>query len=45
MILTVTLNPTIDKTYEIGDLIDGQVNRVRSVTSIPGGKGINVARI
>lgn len=45
MILTVTLNPAVDKTYETEELIKGQVNRMRSVRSIAGGKGINVARV
>ena len=45
MILTVTLNPAVDKTYQTGELFCGRVNRMRSVTNIPGGKGINVARI
>lgn len=45
MILTVTLNPAVDKTCETEELIKGQVNRMRSVQSIPGGKGINVAKI
>lgn len=45
MILTVTLNPAVDKTYQTEELFCGRVNRMRSVTNIPGGKGINVARI
>lgn len=45
MILTVTLNPAVDKTYKTEELFCGRVNRMRSVTNIPGGKGINVARI
>lgn len=45
MILTVTLNPAVDKTYETGELMKGQVNRMRSTRSIAGGKGINVARV
>lgn len=45
MILTVTLNPAVDKTCYINELIQGQVNRLRSVNSIAGGKGVNVTKI
>lgn len=45
MVLTVTLNPAVDKTYTAGELITGNVNRMRTVMSIAGGKGINVARV
>ena len=45
MILTVTLNPAVDKTYTAGELITGHVNRMRTVMSIAGGKGINVTKV
>lgn len=45
MVLTVTLNPAVDKNFLLPNLVIGQVNRVRSAVNIPGGKGINVARI
>lgn len=45
MILTVTLNPAVDKTYTAGELITGNVNRMRTAMSFAGGKGINVARV
>jgi len=45
MILTVTLNPAIDKTYTVQELIAGHVNRMSSMVNIPGGKGINVSKI
>lgn len=45
MILTVTLNPAVDKTYTTGSLILGQVNRLETTQNIAGGKGVNVAKI
>lgn len=45
MILTVTLNPAVDKTCHINELLLGQVNRLQSVNSIAGGKGVNVTKI
>ena len=45
MILTVTANPAIDVTYDVDDLRLGEVNRVATVTELPGGKGVNVARV
>lgn len=45
MILTVTLNPAVDKTCHVNELILGQVNRLQSVSSIAGGKGVNVTKI
>ena len=45
MILTVTLNPAVDKTCHIQELMLGQVNRLLSTKSIAGGKGVNVTKI
>ncbi len=45
MILTVTLNPAVDKTCHINELMLGQVNRLQSVKSIAGGKGVNVTKV
>lgn len=45
MILTVTLNPAVDKTCHINELMLGQVNRLKSVKSIAGGKGVNVTKV
>lgn len=45
MILTVTLNPTVDKSYYIDKLIPGEVIRVNEKIQTAGGKGINVAKI
>ena len=45
MIITVTPNPGIDRTATLGgELVRGGVHRITSVTSEPGGKGVNVAR-
>jgi 1-phosphofructokinase len=45
MILTVTPNPSIDRTIALDSpLTRGAVHRVASVSVEPGGKGINVAR-
>jgi 1-phosphofructokinase len=45
MIVTVTPNPSIDRTVTLATpLTRGAVQRVSSVTSEPGGKGVNVAR-
>lgn len=45
MIVTVTPNPSLDRTVTLGSpLTRGAVQRVDSVTVEPGGKGINVAR-
>lgn len=45
MIITVTPNPSIDRTVTLGSpLTRGAVHRVTSVSSEPGGKGVNVAR-
>jgi 1-phosphofructokinase len=45
MIVTVTPNPSIDRTVSLGtSLTRGAVHRVTSATSEPGGKGVNVAR-
>ena len=45
MIVTVTPNPSIDRTVTLNSaLTRGAVHRVQSVSSEPGGKGVNVAR-
>lgn len=43
-ILTVTPNPSLDRTYEIGGLDRGAVLRARTDRTDPGGKGVNVSR-
>lgn len=44
MIITVTMNPAIDKTVEIGEFQYGGLNRIQKVVLDPGGKGINVSK-
>jgi len=43
MILTVTLNPAFDHLVYLSQLNQGRLNRSRSTSRMPGGKGINVA--
>lgn len=45
MIVTVTLNPSLDRTMEVASLIRGEVLRADSTIEDPGGKGVNVARV
>ncbi|GAA1480553.1 hexose kinase [Gordonia sinesedis] len=46
MILTVTANPSLDRTLEIaGALERGEVQRAVAVRAEPGGKGVNVSRV
>ncbi len=45
MIITITLNPAVDKTCELTRLTAGEVNRMRHVQSVAGGKGVNVAKV
>lgn len=45
MIVTVTPNPSIDRTVALPtELVRGAVQRVRAVSTEPGGKGVNVSR-
>ena len=44
MIITVTMNPAIDKTVEIEKLERGGLNRISKVECDAGGKGINVSK-
>src|SRR5690606_32827562 len=44
MILTVTPNPSLDRTYEVPSLARGEVVRATGERVDPGGKGVNVSR-
>jgi 1-phosphofructokinase len=44
MIITVTMNPAIDKTVDLGHMVHGGLNRVKNVIMDAGGKGINVSK-
>ena len=44
MIITVTTNPSIDRTVAVGDLVLGGVNRGDLSAIDTGGKGVNVSR-
>lgn len=44
MIVTVTMNPAIDKTVDIDALERGGLNRIKKVEYDAGGKGINVSK-
>jgi 1-phosphofructokinase family hexose kinase len=45
MIITVTLNTAIDKTLSVPNLRLGRRHRSVEQTTMPGGKGVNVARV
>lgn len=44
MIITLTMNPAIDKTAELEVLQVGELNRLQNVMMDAGGKGINVSK-
>lgn len=44
MIVTLTMNPNIDKTVKVKSINIGGVNRLEVVRTEIGGKGINVAK-
>ncbi len=44
MIVTVTMNPSIDRTLSVAELVRGEVIRADSTIADPGGKGVNVTR-
>lgn len=45
MVITVTLNPAMDKTLIVDNYTLGKVNRVKSIRYDIGGKGINVSKV
>lgn len=45
MIRVVNLSPAIDVTYQLPTLLPGNALRVEKVLRVPGGKGVNVARV
>lgn len=45
MIITVTLNPAVDRTIYVDELNKGEVNKAISSIIDPGGKGINVSKV
>jgi 1-phosphofructokinase len=44
MIVTVTPNPSLDRTFEVDAFAPGQMLRAKAVHVDPGGKGVNVSR-
>lgn len=44
-LVAVAPNPSIDRLVEVGELRRGDVHRPLAVTVVPGGKGLNVARV
>lgn len=45
MILTVNLNPAVDRTCKLEKIEIGKVNRLKEVKAVAGGKGINVTKV
>jgi len=44
-IITVTLNPALDKTAKVKELVPGGLNRLEDIVTDAGGKGINVSKM
>lgn len=44
MIVTLTPSPSLDRTYELDELVRGHVNRATATAVQAGGKGVNVSR-
>ena len=45
MIYTVTFNPSLDYVVQVDDFSVGEINRTRTESIYPGGKGINVSLV
>lgn len=44
MIVTITANPSLDRTIEVHDLVRGAVHRAAAFREEAGGKGVNIVR-
>jgi 1-phosphofructokinase len=44
-VVTITPNPSVDRTYRLAALSPGEMHRARSVLSEASGKGVNVGRV
>ncbi len=44
MIYTLTLNPSLDKSFYLPKILNDDINRLKEVYEDPGGKGINVSK-
>lgn len=45
MIVCVAANPSIDRLFAVDRLVPGQIHRPAGFVQVPGGKGLNVARV
>ena len=45
MILCVAGNPSIDKLFEVSEVVVGEIHRPDRMIALPGGKGIHVAQV
>lgn len=45
MIITITVNPSVDRLYNVNKLVPGQLNRVELKKHMVGGKGFNAGRV
>ncbi len=45
MIICVAGNPSVDKLFEVQELVPGEIHRPSSFLSLPGGKGLHVAQV
>lgn len=45
MIVCVAGNPSVDKLFEVEELVHGEIHRPSAFLSLPGGKGIHVAQV
>lgn len=45
MIQTVTINPSLDRYYDVEHIVLDGLHRVKDIRDMPGGKGINMSRV